>query len=371
MKRTVFLIFTLLLILTLSLSSFASARNGLCSCGREFARDDSHEHLSYDCLGCGRNYTSCTCTTCWCSSPLTRTETESGMVITTCDGCGLPCEECECKDRSYYHAMLDVEQGMAGNEIPNPQNAIMLVLAPILPFGIFLAAYFTVYRRRSDTRTRKNQGNELKQTLDRIDRESNSERRYALAKQLAESASLPLSDRDRAAVLLRKNEALAEAVEEEWIAQAVRENLRTHATLHRFGLSGSPERIAARRTDADGSVARSLIRWDTERDAIALFEAVTPLNGAKNNRLSPAGNTTRFAASVFEEGALTARRTDPSTEEERRETLLRILPTADQAALAALAETNGDRCAPLHDLPPEAQTRKMGDKTRFPGGMAR
>jgi len=75
MKKTwLILTLSLLLIFALSLPALATAHDGLCGCGRNFALVDSEDYMIFDCLGCGRNYTSCTCHTCWCGSDLTRTQ---------------------------------------------------------------------------------------------------------------------------------------------------------------------------------------------------------------------------------------------------------------------------------------------------------
>lgn len=384
MKKTCLtLLLALLLIGSLSLPMLASAHDGLCGCGREFSRIDTEEYMIHDCLGCGRNYTSCTCNTCWCGSDLTRTKVDSVEVV-TCDGCGLPCEECICRDRSYYTALQAVKQGLTGEEIPNPDNGAVIALATLLPSAGFLALYFTVYRRRSATRNRKDRAPVLEKELDTIDREPDAQKRYAMAKQREESkreGETRILDKEGKVLCFRKNELLADAVEEDWIRDTVSENLRACSTMNRIGFAGSVEtadrlwdfkakEFSPDRTEISGETpAQSLVKWGTKEETIALFEIVKPLNGRNGNLLHPASNVTRFAACIFEKEPLMNRKTDPSTESERRELIERLVPGADVDALLRIDRAIGaNRTAPS-GLPEEASPKRMGNKNRFPGGI--
>lgn len=374
-----------MLLLSLPLSSFATAHDGLCNCGREYAKQDSDRYMIYDCLGCGRNYTSCTCHTCWCGSNLTRTQVES-VTITTCDDCGLPCEECICRDRSYYEAVLGVKQGVTGEEIPNPSNGLIIMLASLLPFGLFLALYFTVYRRRSATRNRKDKAPVLEQELDSIDREPDGRKRYALAKareRVKRHGDTRILDKEGKVLCFRKNELLADAAEEGWIKETVSENLRTCQVVNHFGFTGAVENIDRlwdfrekafspdRREISGETPAQSLVKWDTREESIALFEIIKPLNGRENNLLHAASNTTHFAASLFEARPLMNHKVDPSTEDARRETLLRLVPGGDLDALLNLPQLLGDVGKAPSGLPDEVSPRRMGEKNRFPGGITK
>lgn len=387
MKRTIMTLLAILLLLSLSvLPTLASAHDGLCGCGREFATEDGDRYMIFDCLGCGRNYTSCTCGTCWCGDALTRTETEAGFLIVTCNGCSLPCEECICRDRAYYDALRDVEQGLTGEEIPNPDNGIVIVLAMVLPFALFGSAYFTVYRRRSATRARKNRAPALERDLDRIDKEPDPLKRYLLAKATEESkrdGDCRVLNREGKVLCHRKNELLAEAVEEDWVREAVTENLRHCRMMNDMGFVGSVETadrlwddakkdFSADRNEICGETpAQSLVKWDTAGDSIALFEIITPLNSERgSNLLNTASNTTRFGGMIFENKPLMRGKTDPESEAELRATLARIIPDGDIEHLLTLPEQIGEvRKAPAN-LPSEATAKRMGDKNRFPGGMA-
>lgn len=386
MKRMFTTVLCIFFLAILSLPLSATPHDGLCGCGREFATTDSDRYMIHDCLGCGRNFTSCTCRTCWCGGDLTKTETESGITLYTCDDCGLPCEECVCRDRSYYDALRDVKQGLTGQEIPNPQNGLWVVLAALLPFALFLGAYFTVYRRRSSTRARKNRSSVLDRILDEIDREGDKTKRYAKAKSLEERIRTDetiLSPRDGMLLCLRKNELLASAVEEDYVRTAAEENLRASRKRNDFGFSGSVEAIdllwdfkkkrffADRNELGRKTPAKNVVKWDTEDPRIALFETVTPLNGRENNLLSPASNVTRFTARIFEKEPLMNRKTDPSTEEERRETLLRLVPEGDVEALMSLPKQTGATQTPPAGLPDEVSPKRMGEKTRFHGGLTK
>lgn len=147
------LLLTLLLCLTLTVPFSATARDGRCACGREYAKTAEDGRMAYDCPGCGRNYTSCTCDTCWCGASLTRTGEADGSVLTKCDDCGLPCEECICRDRSYYASLISVENGTTGSEIPNPAPATVL-FSIFVPFAATCALYFTLLRRRGNGKRR-------------------------------------------------------------------------------------------------------------------------------------------------------------------------------------------------------------------------
>ncbi len=383
MKKIFVALLTACFLLTLGLSASASAHDGLCGCGREYASQDSDKFMIYDCLGCGRNFTSCTCRTCWCGSDLTRTETETASLV-TCNDCGLPCEDCICRDRSYYTALQQVPQGLTGEEIPNPDNGAVVALACLLPFAGFLALYFTIYRRRSAVRNRKNRPQKLEQELDVIDKEPDAKKRYLLAKQREESkrdGDTRILDREGKLLCLRKNELLTEALEEEWIRETVGENLRTCRNMNRYGFVGSVETVERlwdfkekkfsddRKEISGETPAQSLVKWDTKIDSIALFEIVKPLNGREENLLSPASNITRFGARIFDPTPLMNRKTDPSTEEERRETLQRLVPGCDVERLLHLDRMAGKPLTPPVGLPEEANPRRMGEKNRFPGGM--
>lgn len=371
------------LILALSLTAFASAYDGLCGCGREYARTDTADFMIYDCLGCGRNYTSCTCHTCWCGEDLTRTQAEE-ITLVTCDGCGLPCEDCICRDRSYYDAMQRVDQGLTGEEIPNPDNGALIALASLVPFGGFLGLYFTVYRRRSATRNRKDRARTLERELDAIDKEFDAKKRYALAKQHEQAkreVDSRILDRQGMVLCFRKNELLADAVDEEWIRETAGENLRACRSMNLIGFAGSVETADRlwdfkekefspdRREISGESPAQAVVKWDTKEDAIALFEIVKPLNGREGNLLRPASNVTRFAARLFDKEPLMNRKTDPSTEEERRQTVHRLVPGCDAEALLALHRTAGQPLSAPAGLPEEVSAKRMGDKNRFHGGM--
>ncbi len=375
---------TLFLLFTLSVSALASAHDGLCSCGRQYARTDSDDFMIYDCLGCGRNYTSCTCHTCWCGSDLTRTPLE-GVTTVTCDDCGLPCEDCICRDRSYYDALQNVEQGLTGEEIPNPNNGVLIALAGLLPFAGFLGLYFTIYRRRTSTRNRKDKAPVLEQELDMIDKEPDAKKRYAFAKQKEESkrdGDTRILDREGKVLCFRKNELLADAVEEEWIRDTVSENLRACRTMNRMGFAGSVETVdrlwdfktkefSPDRQEISGETpAQSLVKWDTKEPMVALFEIVKPLNGRENNLLHPASNVTRFTARIFEKEPLMNRKTDLSTEAQRRATLQQLVPGADVDALLNLDRIVGQTLSAPGGLPEEVSPKRLGEKNRFPGGMA-
>lgn len=383
MKKSFAFLLIFTLVLTFAVTAFATAHDGLCGCGREFARADSDDYLIYDCLGCGRNYTSCTCHTCWCGSDLTRTKVQDVLVV-TCDDCGLPCEDCICRDRSYYTALQQVEQGLTGEEIPNPDNGALIALACLLPFGGFFLLYFTIYRRRSAVRNRKNRPQVLEKELDAIDKEPDAKKRYLMAKQREESkreGDTRILDREGKLLCIRKNELLAAALEEDWIRETVGENLRTCRNMNRFGFVGSVETVerlwnfkekefSADRGEISGETpAQSLVKWDTRCPEIALFEIVKPLNGPEENLLTPASNVTRFAARIFDPQPLMNRKTDPSTEEERRKTISRLIPGADLERLIHLDRMTGKTKTPPAGLPEEASPRRMGDKNRFPGGM--
>lgn len=385
MKKTLWTaLLSLLLILALALPAFASAHDGLCGCGRQYARTDTDDFMIYDCLGCGRNYTSCTCHTCWCGSDLTRTPLE-GVTMVTCDDCGLPCEDCICRDRSYYEALQSVKQGLTGEEIPNPNNGVLIALAGLLPFAGFLGLYFTIYRRRTATRNRKDKAPVLERELDIIDKEPDAKKRYAFAKQKEESkrdGDTRILDREGNVLCFRKNELLADAVEEEWIRETVNENLRACRTMNRIGFAGSVETVerlwdfktkefSPDRQEISGETpAQSLVKWDTKEPAVALFEIVKPLNGRENNLLHPASNVTRFTARIFEKEPLMNRKTDLSTEDQRRETLQRLVPGADIDTLLNLDRIVGQTMSAPGGLPEEVSPKRMGDKNRFPGGMA-
>lgn len=386
MKKTLLTVFlAFILITSFVLPAAATAHDGLCACGREYAKQDGNGYMIYDCLGCGRNYTSCTCHACWCGSDLTRTQVETVEVV-TCDDCGLPCEECICRDRSYYTALLTVEQGVTGDEIPNPQNGIIIALASILPFGLFLGLYFTVYRRHSATRNRKDKAPVLERELDSIDREPDGKKRYALAKEREEAkrdGDTRILDKEGKVLCFRKNELLADAVEEDWIKETVAENLRTCHVMNRIGFAGSVETVdrlwdfrqkefSPDRKEISGETpAQSIVKWDTKEEDLALFEIVKPLNGRENNLLHPASNTTRFASMIFENKPLMNHKVDPSTEEERRQTLQRLIPGGDIDTLLSIPQQIGDiRKAPA-GLPEEVSPRRMGEKNRFPGGITK
>ncbi len=385
MKKIFYTLFlSLLLVFALGVPVLASAYDGLCGCGRNYARVDSDEFMIYDCLGCGRNYTSCTCHTCWCGSDLTRTPLE-GVTMVTCDGCGLPCEDCICRDRSYYNALQSVKQGLTGEEIPNPDNGVLIALAGLLPFAGFLGLYFTIYRRRSSTRNRKDKAPVLERELDMIDKEPDAKKRYAVAKQKEESkrdGDLRILDREGNVLCFRKNELLADAVEEEWIRDTVSENLRACRTMNRIGFAGSVETVdrlwdfktkefSPDRHQISGETpAQALVKWDTKEPLVALFEIVKPLNGRENNLLYPASNVTRFASRIFEKEPLMNRKTDPSTEAARRETVEKILPGATVDALLQLDRIAGQTLSAPGGLPEEVSSKRMGEKNRFPGGIA-
>lgn len=383
-KSQITVALTFLLILCLGVTAFASAHDGLCGCGRNYAREDSDRYMIYDCLGCGRNYTSCTCRTCWCGSDLTRTELENVTVV-SCDDCGLPCEECICRDRSYYDALQGVKQGLTGEEIPNPNNGLLIALATLLPFGGFLWSYFTIYRRRSSTRNRRYKAPVLEQELDTIDKELDAKKRYAFAKQKEESkrdGDTRILNREGKILCFRKNELLADAVEEEWVRDTVTENLQNCRTMNRIGFVGSIETVdrlwdfktkefSADRQEISGETpAQSVVKWDTKEPSVALFEIIKPLNGQKENLLYPASNVTRFTARIFGKEPLMNRKTDPSTEEERRQTIQQLLPGADVDSLLTLDRVIGQTPVAPTGLPDEVSPKRMGDKNRFPGGMA-
>lgn len=374
---------TLSLCLAFALPALASAHDGLCGCGREYSRTDTDDFMIYDCLGCGRNFTSCACRTCWCGSDLTRTDLEN-ITLVSCDDCGLPCEDCICRDRSYYNALQGVKQGLTGEEIPNPDNGAVVALAVLLPFAGFTALYFTVYRRRSATRNRKEKVPALEQELDAIDKESDAKKRYFLAKETEASkrdGDLRILNRSGMILCFRKNELLADALEEEWIRETVTENLRACRAMNRFGFAGSVETVdrlwdgkekdfTADRKEISGETpAQALVKWDTKQPAVALFELIKPLNGLESNLLHPSSNVTRFTARIFEKEPLMNRKTDPSTLEERRETFERLVPGGDVEALLRLSDTLGQTLPPYRALPEEVSSKRMGDKNRFPGGV--
>ncbi len=383
MKKIFGTLLALLLVATVTVSAFASAHDGLCGCGREYSRQDTDDYMIYDCLGCGRNYTSCTCHTCWCGSDLTRSTVEE-TVFTTCDDCGLPCEDCICRDRSYYVALQQVQQGLTGEEIPNPDNGAIIALACLLPFGGFLGLYFTIYRRRSAVRNRKNRPQMLEKELDAIDREPDAKKRYLLAKQREESkrdGDTRILDREGKLLCLRKNELLTAALEEDWIRERATENLRTCRNMNHYGFVGSVETVERlwdfkekkfspdRREISGETPAQSLVKWDTKRKEIVLFELVKSLNGPEGNLLRPASNITRFGAKIYDSSPLMTRKTDPSTEQERRQTLEQLIPGCDIERLLLLDRMAGKTLPAPAGLPEEASPRRMGDKNRFPGGM--
>ncbi len=374
----------LLLCLILGGTAFASAHDGLCGCGRGYARTDSEDFMIYDCLGCGRNYTSCTCRTCWCGSHLTRTEIEGGTVV-TCDDCGLPCEDCICRDRSYYDALQGVSQGLTGEEIPNPKNGAVIALASLLPFGGFIALYFTVYRRRSATRNRRTKAPVLDRELDAIDREPDTKKRYSLAKEREEirrDGSTRILSREGKVLCFRKNELLADAVEDDAIRETVGENLRACRIMNQMGFAGSVESIdrlwdfkgkqfSENREEISGETpAQALVKWDTKEESVALFEIIKPLNGRKGNLLHPASNLTRVTARMFTKEPLMNRKTDPSTEGELRTTLEALVPGGDVEALLQIPRKAGPTRTAPGGLPEEVSAKRMGEKNRFPGGMA-
>jgi len=383
MKKTwLILTLSLLLIFALSLPALATAHDGLCGCGRNFALVDSEDYMIFDCLGCGRNYTSCTCHTCWCGSDLTRTQVGE-MEVVFCDDCELPCEDCICRDRAYYNALQGVEQGLTGAEIPNPDNGLLITLAVLLPFGTFLALYFTVYRRRSAARNRKNRAPVLEKELDSIEREPDAKKRYAMAKAREEAkrdGDPRILDREAMLLCLRKNELLTEALEEDWLKETAADNRWFCRKRNDLGFAGSVETInrlwdfkeksfTADRKEISGETpAQALVKWDTKEESIALFEIVTPLNGIENNRLHPASNLTRFAKMIFDEAPLMNRKTDPDSAEELKAALERIVPGCDAEKLMALPKAVGDTCKDPGGLPEEASPRRMGEKLRFPGG---
>ncbi len=382
-KKLVTLFLLSLFLLSFALVSFATAHDGLCGCGREFAREDGNGFMVYDCLGCGRNYTSCTCKTCWCGSDLTRTQVDRVEVV-TCDDCGLPCEECICRDRSYYEALKNVEQGLTGEEIPNPENGVLISLAVLLPFVGFLALYFTVYRRRSATRNRKDRLPRLEKELDAIDKEPDARKRYRLAKtHLEEKAEgdCRILDREGKLLCVRKNELLADAVEDEGIRDTVRDNLQTWDIMNRLGFAGSvktvdrlwnfrDKKFSPDRAEISGeSPAQTAVKWNTENGKIALFELITPLNGESGNLLKPASNLTRYTARIFEPVALMNRKVDKESEPEVLETLESLVPGANLEELMKLPTQIGETRKAPQGLPEEATAKRMGDKTRFPGGM--
>ena len=384
MKKVFFLAFTLLFSLLFVLSFHGSAHDGLCACGREFTTEETRDYMIFDCLGCGRNYTDCACKTCWCGDALIRTETESGIVITTCEQCALPCEECVCRDRSYYDALKNVSQGVTGEEIPNPENGVLTVLAVAAPFLLFLASYVTVYRRRSATRAQKDRTPALENDLDRIDRETDATKRYLLAKKLEEEkqdGDLRILNRRGKVLCHRKNELLAEAMEEDWIRDAVNENLRHCRMMNDIGFAGSVETVD-RLWDGDKKAfsedyreisgetpAQSLIKWDTKIPAVALFEIVTPLNAEReSNLLYTASNTTRFGRKITEDRPLTVRKTNPANEEAVRQTLQKLLPYGDAEGMMDLPQEVGHTFKVSVSLPEEARPKRMGTRVRFRGG---
>ncbi len=382
-KKLLLLLLTGIFALSLVLPSFASAHDGLCSCGREFSREDTDDFMVYDCLGCGRNYTSCSCRTCWCGSDLTRTKVESVEVV-TCDDCGFPCEECVCRDRSYYEALKNVEQGLTGEEIPNPDNGVLIALAVLLPFAGFLALYFTVYRRRSVTRNRKDRLPRLEKELDALDKEPDVHLRYRMIRsRLAEKTDGDprILDREGKILCLRKNEVLADALEEEGLRDTVRENLNTCEKMNRIGFAGSLETVDRLWNFRDGSFspdrkeisgempALSTVKWNTKNEKIALFELITPINGSEGNLLPLASNVTRFTARIFEPVALMNRQIDPRSREEIRQTLAELVPGGNTEELMHLPEQLGETRKPPAGLPGEPTAKRMGEKTRFPGGM--
>lgn len=387
MKKILYVSFSLSFFLLLTLVFHGSAHDGLCACGREFTTVETRDYMIFDCLGCGRNYTDCACKTCWCGDPLIRTETESGILITTCESCALPCEECVCRDRSYYDALKNVSQGVTGEEIPNPENGVLTVLAVAAPFLLFLASYVTVYRRRSATRAQKDRAPALEQDLDRIDRETDATKRYLLAKKLAEEkqdGDLRILNRKGMVLSHRKNELLAEAMEEDWIRDAVNENLRHCRMMNQIGFAGSVETIdrlwdpekkdfSEDYSEISGETpAQSLIKWDTKVPAVALFETVTPLNTEReSNLLYVASNTTRFGLKLSEDRPLVSRKTDPANEEAVLRTLKKLLPYGDAEKMLDLPRTVGHTYKVSANLPEEARPKRMGTRIRFRGGKQR
>ena len=383
-KKLLILILTLVAVVALSLPALASAYDGLCGCGREFSRTETKEHMIYDCLGCGRNYSSCVCKTCWCGEGLTRTTLEDGTEILSCRGCGLPCEDCICRDRSYYDALQGVEQGLTGEEIPNPNNGAVIALATLLPFGGFLGLYFTVYRRRSSTRNRKDRIPALEKELDAIDREPDARRRYELAKNREEAkrdGDPRIVDREGKALCIRRNELLADVVEEDLIRETVAETLRNCAAVNKFGLCGSVETAdrlwdsktkdfsADREEIAGETPAEFLVKWATKDPSIALFEIVKPLNGREGNLNLRPLFITRVGNRIFGKKPLMNHKTDPATEEERRQTIARLVPGGDVERLLRLDEEPGESLTAPAGLPDEAPSRRIGEKNRFPGGI--
>lgn len=375
--------FALVFLLTLGLCTLclsATAHNGLCGCGREYAAKDGNGYMIYDCLGCGRNYTSCTCKTCWCGSTLTRTE-NNGHSLTLCDGCDLPCEDCVCRDRAYYDAILNLPQGVTSREVPNPQNAAVIAVAAALPFGIFLLVYFAFYQRRTASHTRK--APRLERELDRLEREPDVKKRYEMAKQREEARrneEFRITDADTKELCLRKNELLAAAAEEELIRETVGENLRTCRNVNSLGLNGTAHSAAelwdpkAKGYPADAAKnwgvlpAQCLVKWETKEPQIALFELITPINGRENNLLRPGSNVTRYCTAVFSKDLTLGRTAELQTEEIRRATLQKILPEGNVDALLALCDWEDEPRKAPSGLPGEATSRRMGEKTRYPGG---
>lgn len=383
-KKGLLFLLALCLWAALAVPAAATAHDGLCSCGREYATEQTGEYMEYDCLGCGRNFTSCVCDTCWCGEKLIRSG-EGGEATATCQGCKLPCEECICRDRSYYAALRGVKNGVTDREIPFPSNGVLVTLAAAAPFAVFLWLYFTVYRRRTASENRKSRTARLEKELDRIDREPDGKLRYAMAKAREEASREDgawLSDREAQILCLHRNELLAGALDEDWIRETAEENIRTGNAMNDIGYHGSVEHIdrlwnfekkdfIQDREELSGeTTAQNLVKWDTLQPEIALHEIVTPLNGLDNNRLPPAGNLTRFAARLSAPEFGDGSPTDPETEEERRKTFEAILPGCDGNRFLPLCETGGAKLNRTVDLP-EVSPRKMGDKNRFPGGIAK
>ena len=382
MKKTVFLIFALCLVLGLSLSASATAKDGLCDCGREYAVTDGDGYLAFDCLGCGRNYTSCVCTECWCGDKLERIYDESGALASTrCTGCGLPCEECICRDRSYYNALRNVKNGVSGIDAPNPAGPVPVLLGLILPFAGFCGLYFTVLRRRNSSADNGGRARRTDRMLEKIEKEPDGKRRYALAKARAEAVEdgdERRTRRDVKAVCRKKNEFLADALEEDWVRDAAEENIRVNRVMNDYGFCGSVERIdrlwdggkkgfVVDRDALSGETAgESTVKWDTRSGQIALFEAVTPLNGQENNLLPGGSNVTPLTASLSE-AYLPELPVDPDNADACRETIARLIPAGNIDYLSSLAAQPGEKRR--FSMPPQISPRATGNRSRFPGGF--
>lgn len=382
MKKTLLLLLTLVLLVGVFVLPFHATVHLLCLCGRETASADGNGYMIYDCLGCGRNYTSCTCHTCWCGSSVERFTDGEGLHL-TCEDCGLPCEDCVCRDRSYYDALLTVTQGLTGVDVPNPNNGTLVAVACFIPFAVFVLLYYTVYRRRSSS-ARKNRVPRVERELDKIDRISEPAARYALAKSTEETlrANENYSLREVRMISLRKNEVLPLALETDWIRDTAAENLRACRNSNSLGLYGAPELVDLQWDPRKGDFSEHRLQicaqtpaeyvtaWDSTDPKIALFEMVTPLNGRENNLLPPLSSVSRYTTRIFDKEPLSHQMTDPSTEEDRINTLKELVPDGDIEALLRLPERQGEpRKAPA-GLPSETP-RRMGDKNRFPGGTAK